>query len=191
MKRPPQRNRLPREFYHRRTKNVARDLLGKALLRRINGTWVGGTILETEAYLPQGDPASHSVRGQTRSNASMFAKPGTLYDYPIHAKHCLNAVTESEGLGAAVLIRAIEPLWGKEAIEQNRGHSEQRRLTSGPAMICQALEVNRELDGVDLVHHSDILIAALDDAPKPKIAATTRIGISKAKDKLLLFYVQK
>ncbi len=187
MKRPPLRNRLRRSFYDRSTALVARELLGKALLRRIDGTWVGGTIIETEAYLPDGDPASHSARGKTRSNASMFAKPGVLYVYPIHARHCLNAVTESEGLGAAVLIRAIEPIWGIEIMQRRRGHDELRRLTSGPAMICQALGVSRQWDGSDLTRHQDILIAKLEDELSIRISTTPRIGISKAKDVPLRF----
>ncbi|MFK8114568.1 MAG: DNA-3-methyladenine glycosylase [Rubripirellula sp.] len=189
MKRPPLRNRLPRSFYDRPTETVAKELLGTALLRRIDGNWLGGLIVETEAYLPIDDPASHSARGETRSNSSMFARAGTLYVYPIHAKYCLNAVTQSEGLGCAVLIRAIEPLWGIEVMQGNRGQESLVRLTRGPAMLCQALQVDRSQDGLDLVGDRDLLIASADGGPL-RIAATPRIGISKAQNARLRFLLR-
>ena len=131
---PSPETRLPLAFYERRTETVARDLLGKSLVRKVQGEHVGGIIVETEAYLSTEDPASHSARGHTPSNAAMFGRAGTLYVYPIHAKYCLNAVTESDGVGCAVLIRAIEPVWGVEAMQENRGVEDLRRLTRGPDM---------------------------------------------------------
>ena len=125
---------------------VARELLGKVLLRKLRGQWLGGRIVETEAYLAAGDPASHSAAGKKRSNAAMFGPPGTLYVYPIHARFCMNAVTEKEGTGSAILIRAIEPIWGMERMHEHRGTDDPRRLTRGPAMLCQALQVDRALD---------------------------------------------
>ena len=135
IKRPPLRQRLARSFYDRPTPIVARQLLGKALLRRLHDQWIGGVIVETEAYLSRDDPACHSDRGMTPSNASMFGPPGTLYVYPIHAKHCMNAVTESQGIGSAVLIRAIEPIWGIDYIKSNRGYDDLRRLNFSRAEL--------------------------------------------------------
>ena len=105
--------RLSIDFYSQTTVEVARNLLGKVLVRKLdNGEILAGIVVETEAYLPADDPASHSFRGLGRKNASMFEAAGTLYVYPIHAKYCLNVVTEPKGLGAAVLIRALQPIEG-------------------------------------------------------------------------------
>ena len=182
MKIPPAKSQLPRPFYDRPTIQVARELLGKTLLLRAGGEWVGGMIVETEAYLPADDPASHSARGKTPSNASMFGPPGTLYVYPIHAKHCLNAVTEKEGIGAAVLIRALQPIWGVESMQRRRGFDDLRRLTRGPAMLCQALGVDRNADGTDLIADRGIRIAAMPEPTPIEIHCSRRIGISKAVD---------
>jgi DNA-3-methyladenine glycosylase len=184
---PGSLNRLPRTFYDRPTREVAEELIGKALLRKVGKDWLGGWIVETEAYLHERDPASHAARGKTRSNASMFADSGTLYVYPIHAKFCLNAVTLPAGTGAAVLIRAIEPVWGVERMRRHRGIDAVRKLTSGPAMLCQALSVTRKDDGSNLIDDERIGIFAAADAPPRRIAATKRIGISKAAHRRLRF----
>lgn len=188
MKLPADADRLPREFYDRPAAVVARELLGKTLLRRLEGQWLGGWIVETEAYLSQRDRASHSARGKTAGNAAMFGPPGTLYVYPIHAKYCMNAVTERAGAGSAVLIRAIEPVWGIARIRQLRGTDDLRRLTRGPAMLCQALAVDRAMDGMDLVESSEILIAH-GNRELTRITSTERIGISQAKKRKLRFIV--
>ena len=166
---------------------VAAELIGMALLHRVNDHWVGGWIVETEAYLHHRDPASHSARGPTASNASMFAAAGTLYVYPIHAKFCLNAVTQSAGEGAAVLIRALQPIWGIDTMQRRRGKSELRLLTRGPAMICQALGINRHDDGRDLTTDERLGIFSFPDAPHPRVETTRRIGISKATHRKLRF----
>ncbi len=198
MKLPSLRDRLPRSFYDRSPDIVARELLGKALLRRLNddalgdgrlqGQWMGGWIVETEAYLSEGDLASHSARGKTPGNASMFGEPGTLYVYPIHAKCCMNAVTENRGTGSAVLIRAIEPVWGIDQMKRNRGLDDLRRLTRGPAMLCQALRVDRTLDAIDLLENNELMIAG-DQTAELNITTTTRIGLSQAKELSLRFFV--
>ena len=183
------KDRLPREFFRRATAEVAKDLLGKKLLRYTEERWVGGFIVETEAYLPQDDSASHSSRGQTASNAAMFDQPGTLYVYPIHAKYCLNAVTESDGVGCAVLVRAIEPTDGIEVMKSNRGYGDLRRLTRGPAMLCQALAVNRDQDGIDLVESKEVALVTGRECNPSEITATPRIGISSAADLALRFFI--
>ena len=180
---------LKRDFFDRPTSIVARDLLGKSLLRRTKGQWVGGFIVETEAYLADGDPASHSARGKTPSNAAMFDQPGTLYVYPIHAKFCMNVVTEKSGLGCAVLIRAIEPTEGIDIMRANRGHDDLRRLTRGPAMLCQALSVDRGQDGIDLIGSTEIVITEGRRHHPTELTTTTRIGISSATDLALRYFV--
>lgn len=184
---PIDATRLMAPFYDRPTATVARELIGRALLHRVENQWVGGWIVETEAYLHQRDPASHSARGKTASNASMFHDPGTLYVYPIHAKYCLNAVTEANGWGAAVLIRAIEPVWGIDVMVQARGHDDMRRLTRGPAMLCQALRINRDDDGRSLVTDPGLGIFTVEPNSLRRVRATKRIGISKAQHRKLRF----
>lgn len=188
MKVPSKNARLPRSFYSRSTELVARELLGKALLRRVGNNWIGGFIVETEAYLSAGDPASHSTRGPTKSNAAMFGSAGTLYVYPIHAKHCMNVVTEATGKGSAVLIRAIEPVWGIEQMMQNRKTAQLRRLTRGPAMLCQALQVDRALDKINLLNSGELWITKGMEM-LPEIIARPRIGISLAVELPLRFFV--
>lgn len=184
---PFKAERLTASFYDRSTATVAGELIGKALLHHVDGCWVGGWIVETEAYLDTRDPASHSARGQTPSNAAMFAAPGTLYVYPIHAKHCLNAVTEKAGRGAAVLIRAIEPVWGIDFMQLERGYSDLRRLTRGPAMLCQSLKIDREDDKRCLVTDPSLGIFADPNSDPRRVLSTKRIGISKAVHRNLRF----
>ena len=184
---PVRLQRLPSPFYDRSTTTVARELIGKLLLHRVNDEWLGGWIVETEGYLDHSDPASHSARGKTASNASMFASPGTLYVYPIHAKHCLNAVTQRTGQGAAVLIRAIEPVWGIETMQRLRGHQDLRRLTRGPAMLCQALQIDRDDDGRCLSRDDSLGIFDDPTASGRRVRSTKRIGISKAQHRNLRF----
>ena len=188
MKIPAKRDRLPRSFYQRATEVVARELLGKVLLRRIGNVLLGGLIVETEAYLAEGDPASHSARGKTRSNAAMFGTPGTLYVYPIHAKFCMNVVTDRPGKGSAVLIRAIEPVWGIDQMKRNRSTDGLRQLTRGPAMLCQSLQVDRSHDKIDL-RTSDAIWIASSKMPVDSISAGPRIGISSAADLHLRYFV--
>jgi len=114
--------RLGHDFFAGPTEQVARSLLGKLLVTALpDGQRLSGLIVEVEAYLAEHDPASHSARGRSPKNASMFAPPGTLYVYSIHAKHCLNIVTEPAGRGAAVLIRALEPWEGQSTMLEHRG----------------------------------------------------------------------
>ncbi|MCA9138354.1 MAG: DNA-3-methyladenine glycosylase [Planctomycetales bacterium] len=180
-------DRLTESFYDRPTAMVARDLIGKALLHYVDHCWVGGWIVETEAYLDRRDPASHSARGQTPGNASMFAKPGTLYVYPIHAKYCMNAVTEPIGRGAAVLIRAIDPVWGIDSMQRERGHQDLRRLTRGPSMLCQSLRIGRSDDNRCLVADPSLGIFSDQTATTRRVAVTKRIGITKAVHRNLRF----
>ena len=185
----PTQKPLNRSFYSRLPDIVARDLLGRALVRRLEDQWIGGLIVETEAYLAEADPAAHSHRGQTPRNASMFGHAGTLYVYTIHAKYCLNAVTETIGRGSAVLIRALEPVWGIDAMRERRGRADPRQLCRGPAMLCQSLGVDLRLNGADLCRSNAIWIESYGSALDFATRVSPRIGIRHAADFPLRFFV--
>jgi len=177
---PNFQNRLNRRSFAAPTADVARQLLGNYLLRRLDsGTWIGGKIVETEAYLHRDDPASHSYRGQTRRNAAMFSPPGFVYVYTIHAKHCLNFSTEAEGTGAAVLIRALEPIWGIEEMRQKREKNDLRSLAGGPAMLCQALSIDLRHNGTELASADWLAVIAGEELSPTQIVVTSRIGVGR------------
>jgi DNA-3-methyladenine glycosylase len=171
--------RLPRIFYDRRATAVAPDLLGRVLVRRsADGVRLAAIIVETEAYEPD-DPASHAYRGQTVRNAVMFGAPGHLYVYLTYGMHhCMNAVTGSAGEGMAVLLRAAEPIDGVDVMRARRAREPARELCSGPAKLCQAFDVDRSFDGVDLVRGRDLWIAEGTPVPESRIIAGPRVGIS-------------
>ncbi|MHA1675849.1 MAG: DNA-3-methyladenine glycosylase, partial [Candidatus Njordarchaeales archaeon] len=131
---------LNRNFYERYTVDVARDLLGKVLVRVLSSEQIlAGIIVETEAYRGQDDPASHAYGRKTPRNAIMYGKPGYSYVYFIYGMyHCLNVVTEPEGVPAAVLIRAVEPIFGIELMKKYRNTDKISNLTNGPGKLCQA-----------------------------------------------------
>ncbi len=177
---------LARDFYERDPKVVAAELIGKHLVRRTLQGVCSGIIVETEAYLATDDPASHSYRGKTRKNATMFGRAGLLYVYPIHGRYCLNAVTETRGVASAVLIRAVQPILGIELM-QFRRQSPLIDLARGPARLCEAYAVDRQLDGWDLTQGRRIWIesAPLEITTEDsaiKIQITRRIGVTSAHD---------
>ncbi|CAD78517.1 N-methylpurine-DNA glycosirase (MPG) [Rhodopirellula baltica SH 1] len=185
---------LQSQFFDRRPAVVARQLLGCGFARRIEGVWVGGWIVETEAYLSSRDAASHSARGEKPGNASMFGRPSTLYVYPIHAKHCVNLVTESVGCGSAVLIRALQPVWGIDRMFQHRGlhrseTTDGRALTTGPGRLCQSLAIDRTCDGVDPIRDPNWCVFSGPKLPSSRVTTTPRIGISQAAELPLRFFV--
>jgi DNA-3-methyladenine glycosylase len=171
--------RLPRSFFARPSTEVAPDLLGRVLVRILpDGVRLSATIVETEAY-GEGDPASHAFRGRTPRNAVMFGPPGHLYVYFTYGMHfCMNVVTESEGRGSAVLLRAAEPLRGHEAMAERRGTSEARRLCSGPARWTQAFGIAREENGADLVRGREVYLLEGEPVPRSAIRITTRVGVN-------------
>jgi DNA-3-methyladenine glycosylase len=170
-------NRLTSVFFQQPTLTLARNLLGCRLVRFLNGERLSGWIVETEAYLADGDPASHSAAGLRRKNRSMFLPAGHLYVYCIHTHHCLNVVSEPEGQGAAVLIRAVEPIEGASRMSLLRSECGPRELTRGPGRLCQALQVTRQLDGLDLTDGQQLWLEAgswhASDA-RPRVAHRPR-----------------
>jgi DNA-3-methyladenine glycosylase len=144
--------RLPRSFYARPATEVAPDLLGQVLVRRLpDGSRVAARLVEVEAYEPD-DPGSHAFRGKTARNEVMFGPPGHLYVYFTYGMHfCMNAVTRGPGEGSAVLLRAGEPLDGLDAMRARRGRERLTDLCSGPGRFTQALGIARPENGVDLV----------------------------------------
>lgn len=183
------RQPLPRSFYNRPPELVAPELLGKWLLRETKLGLCGGRIVEAEAYLAQGDASCHAARGQTRRNAAMFGPPGHAYVYSIHAKWCLNAVTEPQGCGSAVLIRAIEPLVGAELMQARRPLSTPRDLARGPARLCAALDINKDQDGYDLTTGEAVWISdRLSKTRDFEIGVSARIGVTSAYELQLRFY---
>lgn len=159
-------------FFDRPAQIVAPDLIGMTLL--VNGT--GGVLVEVEAY-DEADPASHSFNGPTPRNAAMFGPPGHAYVYKIYGIHwCLNFVCQP---GSAVLIRALEPLYGIDQMQQRRGGLTPRQLCSGPGKLCQALAITRDHDGMPLDAEPFQLTASADAQP---VATGPRIGITKGVD---------
>lgn len=168
---------------------VARDLLGKRLVRATAGNLTAGRIAEVEAYLARDDPANHAYRGRTQRNAAMFGPPGHAYVYAIHARFCLNVVTEPAGVPSAVLIRAVEPLEGLELMQDRRRTTAPLNLARGPARLCEAFAIDRTLNGWDLTRAERLWIDTLAPAPEPvEIATATRIGVTSAKDLPLRFF---
>lgn len=168
---------------------VAPRLLGCRLVRQIDGHQVICRIVETEAY-DQQDAASHSYRGQTPRTAVMFGPPGHLYVYFTYGMHyCCNIVTGPEGHGAAVLIRALEPLDGSEIMVANRGRPPGVDTSNGPAKLCQALKIDRSWNGHDL-RESPLQLVLQPALPAQEIVRTARIGISWGQYVPWRFYIR-
>ena len=171
------------DFYTRNALEVAPELLNKVLVAPDGRA---GRIVEVEAYRGADDPGSHGFRGRTKRNATMFGPPGRLYVYFTYGMHwCANVVVETDGVAAAVLLRALTPLEGLDAMYAARGSAARRHrdLCSGPAKLTQALGINGRLDGTDLVA-GDQRVTIVDDGqpPPPDPAVTTRIGLTNGAD---------
>lgn len=169
---------LSKDFYNRNTLEVAKDLLGCKLSRRIGDRVLSGIIVETEAYT-QDDPACHAFKGKTPRAITLFGKPGIAYVYFIYGMyHCFNVVTEPEDTAGAVLIRALEPVCPVEN-------------TNGPGKLCRELNITKELNEADLTDsNSAIWIEEGIKVPKGKILTTTRIGIKFAADYPWRYYIK-
>jgi|SRR5450759_1228170 len=168
---------LPSEFFARSAHELGPELLGATLL--VNG--VGGVLVELEIY-DQSDPASHSYRGPTERNASMFGPPGHAYVYRSYGVHwCLNIVCSPPGEASALLVRALEPTHGVELMIKRRGVSDASKLCSGPGKLCQALAVAGEHDGLALDAFPFQVVAR---EREPEIVRCERVGITRARERL-------
>jgi len=171
---------LAPEFYQRPTVEVARDLLGSLLVRRLKEGLVAVRLTEVEAYLGEGDPAAHTYRGRrTARNASMWEEGGRLYVYFTYGlHHCANVVTGRAGEGEAVLLRGGVVVSGHELVRARRGGREDLR---GPAKLCQGLEIDRSLDGAPLTPAAGIWVARDGAEVRPEqVAALPRVGVAYA-----------
>jgi DNA-3-methyladenine glycosylase len=173
---------LNKTFYEPGTLKVARALIGKKLVRQIGGFKLSGMIFETEAYCGQEDSACHAHRGKTKRNSVMFGPPGHAYVYFTYGMHyLLNMVTEAEGKPCAVLIRAILPIAGLDKMEARRKRKG-TELTNGPAKLCQALGIDKSLNGWNLTAGDELWVEDYKNIPAKLITATPRIGIDYAKE---------
>ena len=173
--------KLPRAFYDRDTIQVAQELLGKLLVHRVDDVERVGRIVEVEAYLGPHDLAAHSARGLTPRTRVMFGPPGHVYVYLIYGiYHCVNVVTQAEGIASAVLLRALEPV---------RNVTDR---TQGPGLLCRALGIDKRLNGHDLLSE-DFYVAQDDLLPRIAIVRRPRIGVDYAgrwARRLLRFYIR-
>jgi DNA-3-methyladenine glycosylase len=195
---------LPQTFYARDPRIVARELLGKILIRTLPGRArmrrLSGRIVEVEVYLGEGDLAAHAAAGKTGRNEVLFGPPGHAYIYFIYGVHyCLNFSCMLEGQAGSVLLRAIEPLEGIDEMAEERGISPQklqsvsglRQLTSGPGRLCEAFGITRErFNGQELYTFASPL-KIVDDGWRPgKIGETLRIGITKSSEMPLRYVIE-
>ena len=177
---------LPRSFYTRPTIHVARDLLGTILWHGA----VAGRIVETEAYLGLDDLAAHASRGLTPRTKVIFGPPGHAYVYFIYGMYeCLNLIAEPEGSPGCVLIRALEPVAGVEKMKQRRGTDRVEQLANGPGKLTLAMGITRKLNGADVTYGDFIVRSPLDRSPVD-IESGTRVGITKAIDWPLRFWIR-
>lgn len=195
-------SRRTSQLFDGSAESVAERLLGSLVVRSVNGRRLSGIVVEVEAYLSQDDAASHSAIGLRKRNASMFKPAGHLYVYTIHTRHCMNVVIESQGVGSAVLIRAVEPVEGMEIMGKLRNAklddsqsftaTQLRSLTSGPGRLCQAMNVGLELDGIDLNQSEELWFEPPPQTVLEKkwsAARSSRIGISKAVELPLRWFI--
>ena len=184
VRQPLARSELPTD-----TASLARHLIGKALVRELPEGVVSGRIVETEAYVV-GDAAGHAYRGMTPRNRSLFLERGRAYVYLAYGvSFMLNVASETAGIGAGVLIRALEPLEGVPIMQQNRGVERLRDLARGPGRFAAALRIDRTLDGVDLCRKGPLWLAPGDEAAG-EIGESVRIGISRDAERVLRFYLR-
>ena len=171
------------------TAALARYLIGKTVVRELPEGVVSGRIVETEAYVV-GDAAGHAYRGVTPRNRSLFLERGHAYVYLAYgSSYMLNVSSELPGIGAGVLIRALEPLEGIGLMRLNRGIERLRDLARGPGRLAAALRVDRRLDGLDLCREGPLWLGSGDRRPG-EIGHSIRIGISRERSRLLRFYLR-
>jgi DNA-3-methyladenine glycosylase len=180
--------RISRDSVTSDTVGMARALLGKVLVRRIDGAMAAGRIVETEAYL-QNDPACHAFRGMTQRNRSLFLEHGHAYVYLCYGtSYLLNVSSEAGGVGCGVLLRALEPLYGTEHMQRNLGHLKAQDLARGPGRLTAALRIDRRHDGLNLFTDQQLWIGE-DGHRIQSVGESVRIGLTKGADARLRYFI--
>lgn len=182
---------LPREYYIGDTIQIAHSLLGKVMVHLSPEGCTSGIIVETEAYLSKDDPACHAAWGKTKRNAAMFGPPGRAYVYFIYGNYyCFNVVTNMEGVGEAVLVRALQPLEGLELMQKRRGKPlKPAHLANGPGKLCIAMGITREHNTISL-QDPPLFITKGFKIDGSLIGSSGRIGIKQGQDKPWRFYIK-
>ena len=180
---------MGRDFYERNPSQVARNLLGKVIVRRLGSEVISGKIVETEAYYGDGDPASRAYRGRKNYNRPMFGEPGRLFVYMVHTWWLLNIVAHREGGVGAVLIRGLEPLEGVQAMMRNRGMEDIENLTNGPGKLGRALAVTNEMNGLDITEEGSNLVVTTGEDEAFDTGSSMRIGVTRDLPEELRFYI--
>jgi DNA-3-methyladenine glycosylase len=182
---------VPRNFYSKGTITVARNLLGKYLVRMRGRDSLIGRIVEVEAYRGGDDPASHAYRGKTPRNMPMFGEPGHAYIYFTYGNHfCLNVTTRRFGTAGAVLIRAVEPCVGIELMRKLRPGVSDQQLTNGPGKLTKAFDIAKSLNEIDLTVRGPLFIGQKREEAPFVIGRSPRIGIRVGTERLWRFYVK-
>ena len=182
-------NVTSKNFYEGDPKKVAKNLLGKSLIRKLRDDTLEGIIVETEAYYGLEDPASRAYKGLKKYNKMMWSEPGRIFIYNVHNNWMLNIVAHDLGKIGAVLIRAIEPTRGIETMRMNRPVSKIRDLTNGPGKLTKALRINKKLHGKKVTSkQSEIFVT--ENNLNFKISSSNRIGVTKDLDKHLRFFIK-
>jgi DNA-3-methyladenine glycosylase len=180
---------LSKDFYERNPASVAKDLLGKTLLRKLDSEVLSGKIVETEAYYGGDDPASRAYRGKKKFNQLMFMDVGKAFIYMVHANWLLNIVAHPKGDVGAVLIRAIEPIEGIEIMWSNRNVKRLRDLTNGPGKLTKALAVTKDLNGIDITERDSQIVVIEEGEESFEICSSHRIGVKVDLPQKLRFFI--
>jgi len=181
---------LEAKFYKREPAIVAKDLLGKIIVRKINSEILSGKIVETEAYYGERDPASRAYKGRMNFNELMYAEPGKAFIYMVHGNWLLNIVAHLKGEVGAVLIRAVEPIRGIEVMVKNREVKKFHSLTNGPGKLSKALVITKTLNGIDVTRRESQLIVTGGKKEEFEMASSHRIGVRMDLPEELRFFIK-
>jgi len=180
---------LSKLFYERDPELVAKDLLGKRLVRRLCKEILEGLIVETEAYYGMEDPASRAYHGMKRYNAPMWGEVGLTFIYNVHNNWMFNVVAHRRGEVGAVLIRAVEPTRGLDAMKQNRKAKTVFELTNGPGKLTKAFKIDKKLNGLP-VYSTESEVFISDNETRFKVGSSHRIGVKRDLEKKLRFFIE-
>ena len=181
---------LSKGFFERDPAVVAEELLGKVIIRNLEGSILKGMIVETEAYYGAEDPASRARRGKLPHNRLMWEDPGTVFVYVVHGNNLFNVVTMPRGIPSAILIRAVRPLEGIDTMMRNRKVKDLRNLANGPGKLCEALGITRDLNGLKVYDPKSPLRIVDSGITGLEVARSHRIGVREDLETPLRFYVR-